>query len=284
MPVRIYTLAKELKLDSKELVDICTKAGIPGKGSALASLADDEAEKVKAFLAGGSAKPSRSKSAPPPMPEPPKRPATVEKIPVIVAKRKAVPRPAPLAGHRKKEVAAPAPPIPPEVEEAPAEAEDVTTIIPAAPADIPADIPADAIPAEVATTAEVEPTPVSSAPSAIRREDYIGPASTLGKMPVLGDRAKPAGPNRAESGGTGPRARPTIKLAPLPTQAPRKPSAKPAKDEPAPQKPDMKLPADIVRATTSGQSRPLAAHLRTSREGRGSRKTAAAAWDGNDTG
>ena len=38
MAVRIYSLAKELKLDSKVLVDICTSAGVLGKGSALASL------------------------------------------------------------------------------------------------------------------------------------------------------------------------------------------------------------------------------------------------------
>ena len=51
MPIRIYALAKELEIDSKELVEICTKAGIPGKGSALASLDDDEVAKVKAYLA-----------------------------------------------------------------------------------------------------------------------------------------------------------------------------------------------------------------------------------------
>ena len=38
MAVRIYTLAKDLKLDSKELVDLCTRAGIQDKGSALASM------------------------------------------------------------------------------------------------------------------------------------------------------------------------------------------------------------------------------------------------------
>ena len=38
MPIRIYALAKDLKIDSKELVEFCNKAGIPGKGSALASL------------------------------------------------------------------------------------------------------------------------------------------------------------------------------------------------------------------------------------------------------
>ncbi|MBW3596571.1 MAG: translation initiation factor IF-2 [Planctomycetes bacterium] len=53
MPTRIYSLAKELKVDSKELVEICNKAGVPGKGSALASLSDEEVEKVKTFLSSG---------------------------------------------------------------------------------------------------------------------------------------------------------------------------------------------------------------------------------------
>ena len=51
LAVRIYSLAKELKFDSKELVDICAKAGITGKGSALASLADDEVVRLKEYLA-----------------------------------------------------------------------------------------------------------------------------------------------------------------------------------------------------------------------------------------
>ena len=50
MPIRIYALAKELKIDNKILVDICTKAGITGKGSALASLTDEEAAKLKAYM------------------------------------------------------------------------------------------------------------------------------------------------------------------------------------------------------------------------------------------
>ena len=52
MPTRIYALAKDLKLDSKDLVEICKKAGISGKGSALASLTDEEVTKVKAYLQG----------------------------------------------------------------------------------------------------------------------------------------------------------------------------------------------------------------------------------------
>ena len=55
MPIRIYALAKQLNLDSKVLVDICTKAGVTGKGSALASLTDEEMAKVTAFMNGGKA-------------------------------------------------------------------------------------------------------------------------------------------------------------------------------------------------------------------------------------
>ena len=51
MAVRIYTLAKDLKIDSKELVELCTRAGIQDKGSALASMTDEEVAKLKEFIA-----------------------------------------------------------------------------------------------------------------------------------------------------------------------------------------------------------------------------------------
>jgi len=51
--VRIYSLAKELKLDSKELVELCTRAGIQDKGSALASLDDAEVSRIKEFVLQG---------------------------------------------------------------------------------------------------------------------------------------------------------------------------------------------------------------------------------------
>jgi len=59
VPVRIYALAKELDIDSKDLVDLVKKAGITGKGSALASLTDDEAVQVRESLS------SAPKPAPP---------------------------------------------------------------------------------------------------------------------------------------------------------------------------------------------------------------------------
>ena len=72
MPIRIYALAKDLKIDSKELVDICRKAGVTGKGSALASLSDEETEKVKAFIL------AKDKPTPPPSSAATSKPATIK--------------------------------------------------------------------------------------------------------------------------------------------------------------------------------------------------------------
>ena len=69
VPVRIYALAKELKLDSKDLVDLCAKAGITGKGSALASMTDDEVTRLRTFLSGGAAA-GGGRQATPPAPTP----------------------------------------------------------------------------------------------------------------------------------------------------------------------------------------------------------------------
>ena len=92
MAVRIYTLSKELKIDSKELVDLCTRAGIQDKGSALASMSDEEVAKLKEFIAGKArpaerpvAAPAAGGSAPtPPAPKPvsavaPRAPGTLKR-------------------------------------------------------------------------------------------------------------------------------------------------------------------------------------------------------------
>ncbi len=84
MAVRIFTLAKELKLDSKELVELCARAGIQDKGSALASMTDDEVAKLKEFLAGKS-RPAERPAAPvragvaPAAPVRPAAPTTLKK-------------------------------------------------------------------------------------------------------------------------------------------------------------------------------------------------------------
>ena len=52
---------------------------------------------------------------------------------------------------------------------------------------------------------------------------------------------------------------PSIKLAPMPVV--QQPSAAPKPEEPAPQKPDIKLPLDAIRASKAG-AKPLQEHLR----------------------
>ncbi len=190
MPMRIYALAKELKIDSKALVDICTRAGITGKGSALASLEDDEIDRVRAFLSGP--KPSPKAVAPEEAPAAPVRgPAT----------------PAPLA--------------------------------PTAPV-----VPADLSPSATDTS------------KSYKRDDYIpATASSSGKIKVLG-KSKP--PRSAEQGDK-PRApkprTPVIHVAQMPEV--QQPKATPKSDEPAPQKPDIRLPQDAIASAKMGARPPL---------------------------
>ncbi|MGI9429503.1 MAG: translation initiation factor IF-2, partial [Bythopirellula sp.] len=239
MAVRIYALAKELKVDSIELVDICAKAGIKGKGSALASLSDDEVAKLKGFLANPTGQDSGPKSKGPAAPtalERPREPAKSGKMPVISAPKAK----SPLADIRRpKTKSAEEPPVEP----APAEA-------------------ADGAVAESDSTEDTSRPPGPLA-GVMRREEYIGPGHASGKPPTLGD-SKPGGSRGGKSTGTPARGRPAVKLAPIP--AVDQPDTPAAKTDDAPiQKPDMKLPADALKAGKSG-AKPLAAHLRRHEE------------------
>ena len=78
--VRIYAFAKELGLDNKQLLDICESCGIKGKGSALASLDDDEVEKIKKHMAGGTAKPEEPAPVAPVKPVREKKPLDTKPV------------------------------------------------------------------------------------------------------------------------------------------------------------------------------------------------------------
>ncbi|QEG37092.1 translation initiation factor IF-2 [Bythopirellula goksoeyrii] len=233
MAVRIYSLAKELKLDSKELVDVCARLGIRGKGSALASLSDEEVSKLKEHFQG-SGTPSAPQGTPTaPAPERPKEPVREGKMPVLNT-----PRPAsPLAGLRKKR------------EEAAASVEE-----PSATSNEPHAEPA-AAPMEMS---EEGHGPLANV---MRRDDYIGPGNVGGKLPTIapGGKDKERSRDSKQTGSTPQRGRPAIKLAPIPiTEKP--PSSATKKDE-AIQKPDLRLPAEALRpGKTSGK--PLSAHLK----------------------
>ena len=196
MAVRIYTLAKELKIDSKELVELCTRAGIQDKGSALASMTDEEVAKLREFIAGKS--------------RPPERPAPG---PVAAAPQ----RPAP------PKAAGPTPP----------------------------------------TAAPLAPRPAGP----VRREDYIAPAGAAARgRPAEIPPPKPAEPRPRPAGlrpsgdGTKPVPRPAFKLPPLPAAG--RPPVQRVSQEPAAQKPDVKLPLDAIRSAKAGGAKPLAEHMR----------------------
>jgi translation initiation factor IF-2 len=118
--VRIYTLAKELKIDSKELVELCTRAGIQDKGSALASMSDEEVAKLKEFIAAKS-RPAAPAVRPAAAPVRPAAPTTLKRedyiAPAGVARGKP-PEPPPAAEVKP----AAAPPTAPAAPAAPAEA------------------------------------------------------------------------------------------------------------------------------------------------------------------
>ena len=160
MAVRIYTLAKELKIDSKELVDLCTRAGIQDKGSALASMTDEEVAKLKEFIAAKS-RPAEKK---PTAPVRPAAPTTLKREDYIA--------PAGVAGKGK----------PPEIQPP---ANPAAPVAPAAAA--PAAPVAPAASAPAAPTPKPKPTvrPGGDGPRPAPRPAFkLAPVPAAGRAPI----------------------------------------------------------------------------------------------------
>ena len=267
MAVRIYALAKELNLDSKELVDICARAGVPDKGSALASLTDEEVTTVKQFVSGGStaggggARGAGSARGAGTARGGGSSKASTKAAPAPVERPKDSAR----GGGRMKVIVTPKPTTPSRPDTA---APDTESLVPAeeAPATEAAELaPETKVEAPTAAVASEETKPEQPARSAplagmVRREDYIGPGGAIGKLPVVGGGKREA-PKGKKPGDT-PKARPVVKLAAMPTPAqPRqKPKTKQKDDAPV-QKPDMKLPTEVLGGAKHG-AKPLADHMR----------------------
>jgi translation initiation factor IF-2 len=261
--VRIYALAKELNLDSKDLVDLCAKAGITGKGSALASMTDDEVTRLRAFLSGGAAGGGKTAARTEARAGDGGRSGGVKTLPGTLRREDYV-APTATVGSRPKVIE-----IKPRVER-----EKPETVEPAPPPveEQPPVLPEAAPPtvaAEAPPPPDVEERPAADRP---RRPGRIAP---LGRPPVLGKKksADDEGPRPAKPAGAGPRLG-RMPVAPK-TQKPSGPS------EPAPQKPDIKLPADAIRASKAGL-KPLSEHLRKHEEKRTT--DAAARLKGKTTG
>lgn len=287
MPVRIYALAKDLKIDSKDLVTLCNKIGITGKGSALASLEDDEVARVKKYLAGGAANAGGASAAPaapaasaaPPSPIAPIPPRQDPAIsPIERANRPIGMIRTPQGSSESKSsapvaeapAAAPVAPAPAPVPEPPV-VEPIAAVSPVAEPPVVETPPSPAPVAEAPTSkpATAEPTsPVET----YTREDYarVAPVSGAGKIRMIGSRSsakssqdkekdKDKGSEKPSDDKSkrpqGPRA-PVINLARIPKSAQAPPQQRP-RNEPAPQKPDIRLTKDSLAGHKTGSK----AHL-----------------------
>lgn len=295
--MRIYALAKELDIDSKELVEVCRKANISGKGSALASLTDEEVVKVKAFLRGGDKKPDGAQASRRAEPTVYRRedyiaPTTTARIKVLD-----------VGGRRPASKLDTTPPttssedVPPSVP--PAETPDVSptpALEPAAPA---AEVEPVALPPEPS-----EPAPAEASPAAVLEQSFpiergaepaAGPVAAAGPVvaggPVAAE-AKPAdstppsgeapferprgerwterkdsriidlrGEEKKDSSPPAKPARvkraPVIKLAQVP--AAKRPLATPQQPAVKAQKPDIRLTPSAIAGHRAGKKAPLEA-------------------------
>jgi translation initiation factor IF-2 len=285
LPIRIYALAKELKIDNKKLVDICTKAGITGKGSALASLSDEETARLKAFMAGGKAGRGDGPTA--------GRAGTAGSLSSgtsrgfrredYVPPAGSVPSKVPILPPRSEKPAAlkKKPEEPPaEVAAPPEEPLDIETLIEQAP-----ELETTAEPEvvlEAVPEAELEAAPEEELEAELETETEKPPERDKDRLPERENdwekawgKGRDKGREKEKEKRKKPAERPAtvVHMAPLPPQAKRPPSkAKPK--EPAPQKPDIKLPLDAIRASKAG-TKPLSEHIRQHEQKKKERDAAA---------
>jgi len=258
LKIRIFTLAKELKMDSKVLIGYCQKLGMNLKDSPLASISEEESERVLAFIKQGAAPGDQAakSDAMAPTREPVKPPTG--KIPTI---RTIAPR-APLARETRRddesaesapgESAALAPPAETHAPSAPAK----ETSPAAATGRPPAGAPAAPPPLEPGQRPTDEPSsrdaPLSAAP--FRREDYLPASGTVRTMAPRGNMTQIAPPASRR-----PKSRPTPQLPKLaePPPSPKAPAgAAPVSAEGPAQKPEMRLSRELL------EGKPLHEHIR----------------------
>lgn len=254
MPMRIYALAKDLKIDSKELVDLCTKAGITGKGSALASLEDDEIVKLKAFLAGTAkkppAKPGADGASLTPV-RPSQEPAAFSKTDYVPPAGGGGSKIRILDDRPKRSAES----VPATSATAPATPADEIEPVPAQETPNPASAAVPVAPAASASAALVPRAPTTPPPGTPIRP--LAPIRGPGLGGVLPVRSSPTGQGELPRAPSPPKKRePVIKLAAAPdVKQPTRSAAK--SSEPPAQKPQIRLPSDAIRRVKQGGKPPL---------------------------
>src|SRR5437764_1096376 len=269
VPIRIYALAKDLKIDSKELVEFCNKAGIPGKGSALASLEDDEIAKLKTWMEASSTKQKPSGPAPlvdtravlsspvaatatlPPPPPPRTAPSRTRVATPSIPLTPSAPTPA----ARIKEAAPPAISAKSAAIEAPPREAAAPERHAAAPISPPHVAPGRG---PMAPVAPVGPPSGEAAP--VRGETMFGKRGGIKVLDAKTKRPAVEGRKKDQDAGARPPERrgPGVRFAAMPEVKQPPPSAKATEERV--QKPILKLPSDVLKGKSgTGRAAPLQA-------------------------
>jgi len=242
--IRIYALAKEMELDNRELVEIVKKAGITGKGSALASLEDDELERVQAFMAGGD-EPEEEGSV-----DTIERPEPVAKGPikVVTSRRKAT---GPLAKTAEDEDS-----VAPEEETEDTEETEETEAIEAIEAIEATEATEAAEPTEEPAGDEGSEAPTEDSGAApIRREDSLPIGDSSIKVLAKGATAEDEGKSAEVKPRVKKPRKPVIKLASLP-DLPEPPKPQTPVEENV-QSPEVRLTREAIQSSRAGKRPPL---------------------------
>jgi translation initiation factor IF-2 len=267
-------------LDSKELVDLCARIGIQGKGSALASLEDDEIARIKKHLEEKAAPPAAvvAKEANKPLREP------VKEAPIRdLGAKVSVPR-RDLSSIRSKSMAGDSSSS---ESSATAVAERKPGPIDRHDSEVSTDDSDSAVVAR-ATVAPVAPSEAESEPTiessttaksgseTLTRDDYYSPADVSGKMRVIGRSKSGEGSRPVGDGAKARKSRDpviNINLAKIPKSAGPSPAPKPA--EPAAQKPIVKLTPDVLKGVQQPPPKPGDKTAPTVKSGTGSGRATA---------
>jgi translation initiation factor IF-2 len=284
--VRIYSLAKEMGLDSKELVDLCTRIGILNKGSALASLEDEEVSRVRKHVAtqaaGAVAAPAKAAagsspvSTSAPVALAPERPSVkspggpIRQIgrPAVIGRAKAKPTSDAEVQSEVQADASQASPDDVKVSDKNTTAADTAI---AAKAETPDSTPlSDAASSDAALSDAESPTIAAGQGGAESRDQLPGapirpeanprPGVVTRGIRVIGARPTKAGEGLTKAGGGDERKKrqnmePVINLK---TRIPKTAAPPPAKTtEVAAQKPEIRLTPDMIAGGRQGMRAPL---------------------------
>jgi len=247
LKIRIFALAKELDIDSKLLIDYCSKAGITIKNSALASISPEERDRVLDIIRSSGSPATATAVASAPVTPTREHPAEVTgKVRAIRNMNEMVSRPVPSRVQTEARHAVAEPPVetvepeseePIAVEPAPAETETVHHEPAAQPVAEAEELPSvETAPETPAIPAAVVAAAPGKAP--LSRESYMSPSGVPPRaMRTMTSRsssdfggAKTVGPKKPRAG---------INFAAIP-KAPVAPKTTKPEDETA-QKPVIRL-------------------------------------------